>query len=340
MKLKKILAVTIGATLALSTALALTACGDDEPKGPTDLGTTTLSIDNYVTQLSEETSSAYSGKKTVSIAQISEAGEVLDNNMYSAFLIFRKGGSADGTYRVYSVNSAKTLENNLTVKPVVTGTSLRMLRLATGEGEEVRYTYKATDGTTLLPADKYLGTPTTISAQYYVNGEVKQSTVWTVAAEKKVGEKTEKVFKYYRENTDKKTGVITYTSVDASALKYQASDDFDEGKYDKGMSKVFPTYQNMPVEGDLAEYKGLTEGKTIKFYKNGEQTGEVNLDGAAALNYVGNYLYYYTELPVSPEATSGYNYVEYKNSGAYKFDYHLYRYDILANTVSELNYNV
>lgn len=356
MKLKKILAVTVGATLALSTALALTACGNDAPTGPSDLGTAALELDNYVTQLDEyEASMLYNSRTTAKITQISETGETLlsgaDYQNYKYFLkssdlmVFQKGEGNDATYRIYSVNSGKVLESGLKASEIANISTqdmsgISVYGITTGDETDAQSSIIASDGTVLLAKGKYSGMDIS-SGSYYVGNDTERSTVYTITADKVVSAtETQEIVKYFRLNVDEKTGVKTYSEVQESSLNLQPAGEYEVGSYDKNYRKIYESTEEKPVEGDIADYECYNAFNTVKFYKNGEQTGEVNYEYGSPLAFVGNYLYYYTEVSVSPDATSGYNYVEYTSSNVQKYEYHLYRYDIVANSTTELNYNV
>ena len=206
MKLKKILAVTLGATIALSTAVALTACGDDEPKGPASLGTTTeINIDNYLMDLNEVADEISQSKTAYSTAtKINDEGEtVYTSASNNNFITFVK----DSKYRVYSASAQKFIASNLDIAPQNTnlgsyynyelGESVRLAAAvirSTDAQDNVVSEYKAADGTTLLAAGQYMGV-TANATYYYVGNDDEQSPVWKVTGFVSEGDDGVKYFK-------------------------------------------------------------------------------------------------------------------------------------------------
>ena len=76
------------------------------------------------------------------------------------------------------------------------------------------------------------------------------------------------------------------------------------------------------VEGNLAE--------TYTYYKKGTKISSLSLGvNAEVICYVGNYVYYSETVPVSADATDGYNYEMIVNNVTTKGNYTLYRYDFI-----------
>lgn len=343
MKAKKLVAFILGATLVTSTAIGLTACNkdkdDDKDKSEyTPLGTTTLNISDYATDISEELSNprkAYT--KSKKLTEIDQTKIVSIQNEFIVYL------NANSKYNVYNYALEKDVLSGLDNVPqkntIYGGYSLDVLKVADATVSGA-YKIYMTDGTLLF--NNVQSNVSSDTIQGYVGNDKERSNLlclsgWTVSDT----DPSVQVKKYIKVEEDDLTGKKTYTVINASDIKLYGPE------YNKGESTVAfprPIYESTeekPVEGEINNYKYSYYGDVLEYYKNGTKTGTVDLKNKEIVGKVANYLYYAPLDMVSPDATEGYNYVITYESGAVsKYNYILYQYDIFNNTTVELKYNV
>lgn len=342
MKAKKLVAFILGATLVTSTAIGLTACNKDKDKDKseyTPLGTTTLNISDYATDISGELGNPR--KVYTKSKKLTEIDQTKIRSINNELVIYE---NANGKYNVYNFALEKDVLSGLDNVPQSNtinggGYQLNVLKVADATVSGA-YKIYMTDGTLLL--DNVLYNIYGNTMQGYVGNDKERSNILCISG-MTVSDTAPsvQVDKYLKIEEDDLTGDTTLTVINASDIKLYGSE------YNKGENTVdlyYPLYQSTeekPVEGDLKDYKLINLGTKYEFYKNGEKTGTVDLKNKDALGTVGNYLYYSSMDVVSPDATEGYNVVDYCDGEAViKYDYKLYKYDIVANTTVELKYNV
>ncbi|MCH5161847.1 MAG: hypothetical protein J1G04_07430, partial [Clostridiales bacterium] len=95
------------------------------------------------------------------------------------------------------------------------------------------------------------------------------------------------------------------------------------------------------VEGDLAAYSIGSSGNDMVFYKDGEETGRVNMDNVSdgAVGFAGNYMYYVKATAVS-QSDKDANLIITDVGAEMRFINELHRYDILKGKDKKLSYNV
>ncbi len=336
MKLKKILAVTIGATLALSAAVALTACGDDAPTGLPSLGTTqNINIDNYVQNIDDLDIST--GKTALTTAtKINSDGEKV-NRWTGNYLRITVKNDSSITYKVYSAEFEKVIASGyddigysqVQYYDDIIGHYV-YINIIRGKSADSQYTFIAPDGT-VLDTSEYPAYPNINVAYKYIGNAQTPTQVLAV--------RRSSTDNYFRMSEDS-AGRITYSKLDSANVYDNCMADYNVGEYiGKDYTPVYESTAEQPVNGDIANYSYIEYDTKYDFYKNNELTGTVSLEYGNVLGFLGNYMYYEINVPVSPDATSGYNYVQQRNNVIQKYDYTLYRYDVVANTVTELNYD-
>lgn len=331
MKTKKVIAVLAGAALATGLVVGMTACKNDD--SPKSLGTATLSIADYATEYKPVSYSqeGYKSIKTLFSAEISDI--VASNNTFKIYV-------NNGKYNVCNLLLGTDVLSGLTTQPQIQTLSIYggggSLYVITVTDSQSKTAYYLADGTQLLASDNYYGVSAS-QASAYVGTSTEKSDILCVAG---ITSAETPTLKYYEIITDEQTGDKSYIAINASDIKLYGSD-YNKGEIiDSLLNPVYDSTAKKPVEGELKDYSVKYEGNTWSYYKNGEKTGSVDFKDKTPLGYVDNNLYYYSILPVDSNATSGYNYVIMDDGFTFKCDYSLYKYDITANKVTELNYDV
>lgn len=342
MKLKRIIAATVGASLAFSTVFALSACNKDKYTGPVDLGTTTeLDIDNYLTDYAED-NDTYSYDINVSVRRLSvDLSKVNTDRSADPLRVLQDTDSQENDiYSVFSIEHESTIVSGLTMLPSIwTWAGYKVVQAdypvtdATDFGYESAYI--AADGTTLLPRDYYTYAHAR-ATRLYIGNNKKSSDILAVVGEKPDGS-VEKYYEIIESETDDK---VTFRDVSASTLHTYNSAEWgvNVNLNDRLYFSVYANQEDYPVNGDIADYEYLKLGDTYTFYKDGQKTGSVEIaSNGDKLGFVGDYMYYYTLTPVAADSTS-YNYYDYEDE--VKANYELYKYNIVANSTEKLDYNV
>ncbi|MDE7162533.1 MAG: hypothetical protein K2O44_00435 [Clostridia bacterium] len=334
MKAKKIVAVVMGAALAGTLAIGMSACSGG--KKPENLKEGTLNIANYAKEYdSDGFTTQYSEKGFTGLEKVLSMGqEDAVDQLIEGYLVVEDGTDK---YAVLDLYANKKIISGLTGVPQ--NYSIGYLNVimvvyeGTDEDQVEIYTY---DGTKILEKATYTQQPQITSSQLFVGNDTTRSTVYKIETAKLVNDEEEDVEVYVKATADEKTQVFTYTVVKESDLKTYAPE-YAVGSDKSGLKNpVYITSKAKPVEGEIKDYEYSYIGNKYTFYKNGAETGSVDLTNGEVLAVMGNSLYYTVSIPVSPEATKGYNLAAIGS----KVDYSLYKYDIIENTTTELNYDV
>lgn len=356
MKAKKIVAVVMGAALAGTLAIGMSACSGGSKK-PEGLKAGTLNIANYAVKYEDymEDQGAkfeYEGytklESVYSYKQSDRAGSL--SNGYIVVKDGKKG--EDYLYAVVNPSTGKKILSGLASIPVgknlpvyegdsmYPSSSISAIQVdfvnadPAARDEAEIYTY---DGTKILAKATYEEQTVRVTkSRLYVGNDAEASNVYKLEIVKVVNEKDEDVEVYVKENQDKKTYEKTYSVVNKSDLKKYAPD-YAGGSDHSGLKEaVYEADEDYPVSGEIKDYEYSHIGNTYTFYKNGTETGNVDLTNGRFLAFMGNSLYYTVSIPVSPDATKGYNMAAIGS----KIDCSLYKYDIVENTTTELKYDV
>lgn len=331
MKAKKIVAIVMGTTIAATMAVGLTACGGN--KGGSSLGTTTVNLTNYA----EKYESGYSH------AGYTAAQKVLEGNLsagrYSNFITVEK----EGKYSVYDLLSEKYIFENKATIPVLSrissiGGDLDVWKVQSAT-DAAKYTYYDINGQEILAEGVY-GDLYINSLNLYVGNETQRSLVYTITGTKTDGETESEVLLYLKKVVDKETEAVSYVKINQSDIRLYSPEYIVGSELGVEKESVYPEDEEYPVEGEIKNYKYSQLGNVLTFYNGETKTGSVDLTSRGEpLGFVGNSFYYSTMTPYVPEDHSGYNYI-FTESGEFKFNYSLYKYDIIQNKTTELNYNV
>ena len=348
MKTKKLLTAIAGTALAVSAALSLTACG------PAELGKTTLNIADYATEYASENYSY--GEKSLEKALTVNVDEEMSTSLdYYGMRVLNKGTESNPSYTVYSFTYGKNILTDLSALPERNSTYRYLMYEVENESSsgDTAYTrkYYTYDGKEILVINDYpsLGHGCGISYRIqgsvisgcYVKNENTTSTVYVLAVEKndsKTG-KTTITAKYYRGVENEETGVTDYEVLEAGNVKIYGSEYDKDGNYNGSFQKVYPQYDGKPVEGEIADYDVSYNGDVYDFYNKGNKTGSVTVRNGNFLGMLGNYLYYYEMTPVGSDAKN-YNCVEVSQYGEVKYNYELFRYDIVKNSNKKIDCNI
>lgn len=139
----------------------------------------------------------------------------------------------------------------------------------------------------------------------------------------------ETVEKYFSYSFDKE-GEIVWNVVTEDDLEKPVNSDYKAGsqlglkKVKLGNSEIFPS----SWDGITWTVEGYAS-KTYTFYKGDTKTSSFSIENGEMIGMVGNYVYFSEVVPVSAEATEGYNH-EYTDNGAtIKENWTLYRFDFV-----------
>lgn len=354
MKIKKLIAAALCATMAISTASCFVACGSDEE--PAGLGKTdSVKLSDYYNDLFESDGEIKSELVKLNL----NTESYVSHNAYYTIL-------KDTTAAKYSVYYAQTgkKESGLEYQPVAEECNFQngwyqyfnAIRYEkNGVGGDRMYQYCAPDGTTLLDYDYYLTDSYYHSVRFsrlvrYVNGSNKPSYVLRVDAtvDSANGLSTSNVAKYFK--IDSGNDVVfpdystkpKYTEIDESEISEQSPDLADSdavGAVPWLTPIVYTTGTDKYVSGEIGKYMYNSFGDNYYFYKNYKKTGTVNISDGEVLGFLGDNFYYYTIKPASPDSKS-YNTVLQSNSTTIKANYKLYRYNIVKNSLATVNTDV
>lgn len=145
--------------------------------------------------------------------------------------------------------------------------------------------------------------------------------------------------KYFGYSVDKQGDFTWEEATESEAVdnEYKAGTQLGPEKIKLGHPEVFPSkWDNIEYTVESSPYSDFS---TYTFYKDGELSSSVTVEDNDAVFFVGKYMYWYSVVPVSADATEGYNYVEEVSLlgeiGVEKKENHtLYRYNFLKGAKS------
>ncbi len=331
MKKKRILTVSVVALLAIVMCFAVTACKKKQ-NGPAALEKTdAISIADYAVDYTQ----GLSGKAITGAADRNPEGTQAGSS--GVLIKLSKQVSDETRYSVYNMSTGATIVSDVKTANLKTGNFYSVyyayVEAWNNEGKEK---VVMSDGTEILPYGEYddynLDLCTADTEAYYVK----------LTAVKGEGSNAVETVKYLKA-TMSKDGDLSYAVISESDVP--AEKDIAVGDM-IGLESVY----RYPVTGEIAKYGYIEFGsrqgtKTYRFYKDGNKTGEVVIENGSMNGFVGNYMYYTTQTPVSPDAAEGYNMIVVEEndvmgySSEMKYSVKQFRYDIVNNTTAELNYD-
>lgn len=333
MKAKKIVAIVMGAAIAGTVAVGMSACSGG--KKPESLKAGSLDIANYAAEYeSDYSKKGYTGVEKVHTINFNDVVDTLDNS----YAVVKESNDKYGVVNIYT--GKKILTGLASIPEEYRLSSLKVIKV-TFEAEDPSnpdeveiYTY---DGTKILAKGAYNLFQTYVtSLNRYVGNDTESSRVYQILTQKTVDDKAEDVEVFVKVTEDEETGDVLYSLVKKEDLKNYAPE-YGVGSDQSGIKDfVYTASEDKPVEGEIKDYEFSQLGNKLTFYKNGTETGSVDVTNGTALAFMDNSFYYSVSTPVSPDATKGYNLAAIGS----KVDYSLYKYDIVANTTTELNYDV
>lgn len=317
---------------AAAVALSVSACGlgsqnVNTPNTPVVNNTVSLNLDEYAVEF-KGSGSEKAVNTATNIGKLANADFKYTHNG----LIYYSDSSG---YGVYNLERDKIILSGLAVAPddVVISEIIPALREQKVSGVQVVYDYTcACDGTKLIT--DCTGAPAASLTKIKLAGDTEKSEILTVTANVLGADGEESVTKHFRivrsvetGEIDELTGVILAGT--SAGNGYDVDDDYN------ALSRT-PVYDcEEEIEGAISEYSYGVYGNSMVFYNGkGQETGSVRLTNAKVLGFVSNYMYYVSQLPVFPEATSGFNYIENGD----KFLYTLYKYDIINNNATTFSF--
>ena len=340
MKAKKLVAFILGATLVASATIGFMACKN---KGKdTSLGTTTLNLSDYAVDFNS-TEEAIGEKAYTKSNKVFEIEQSKIYTWQDDLLVYK---SADGKYNIYNLKLEKNVltgKDNVPYFSTIEANNSNLYSLSVMIVLDAyvpdKCTYYRDDGAELLTDVEY-NSVSASKISVYLGDNKEMSDVLRISANG-AGITSDKVYKYFQIEFDEVIGDFTYTEVAERDIKYYSSE-YNKGELVFNFPRsVYESTEEKPVEGEIKDYKYSYFNNVIEFYKNGKKTGIVDLKGKDVIGKVANYMYYRALNIVSPDATEGYNYVITDENGTVsKYNYSLYKYDIINNTTVELKYNV
>lgn len=332
MKAKKIVAIVMGTALLGTVAVGMSACTKKAEK-PESLKEGTLAIADYAAKYeSQYSKKAYTGIETVYSLDYSTVET--SAHLASGYVVIKESGDKFGVMN--AMTGKKILTGLVNIPENEQWGGFNVIAVNTSKTDPNEYAYYMYDGTQVLAAGVY-GYPEAVEIdQYYVGNDTEKSTVGHIIIEKTVNEEPVEVEVFVKLTVDEKTQEQTFSIVKESDLKVYAPE-YDKGTDHSGLKHgIYSVSETRPVDGDIKDYKLSKIGNKLTFYKGSEETGSVDLTNGEVLAFMGNSLYYTVSVAVSPDATEGYNMTAIGS----KVDYSLYKYDVVANTTTELCYDV
>lgn len=348
MKAQRIFAAIAVTALTASVAVGLTACG-----GAKKLGKTTLNISDYI---AEENTAGYYETKTPELKTLItvKADEVVSES--NGLIVLNKGDDEEPSYTVYSIEYEKNIVTGAKAVPQISSTGGVGWYTISYANDDDTYTYKyiTLDGKEILTVNDYVARSDYSFEYYYeidrntgyfyVDGEEERSQVITFTVDRYeredeydyFGTKTDTKTYYFRSVTDDKTGKVSYEVLNASQLSLYGSE-YEVGATYNGATRYVYDDSDYPVEGAMKDYKISYFGDTYTFYNGATETGSIEIKNGGVLTALDSYLYYY-ELQVVDHDSKDYNY--YESDEDTKYEYSLYRYDILKDKTKKINCNV
>ncbi len=335
MKAKKIVAVVMGAALAGTLAIGMSACSGG--KKPESLKEGTLNIANYADEFEN-----YKSMKGFTSAKTLFSGKHVVRDYGSGIYVIE----SNEKYSLYSAEAEKEIITNLPSMPWGTSIgSLRVYYVNTSEDNYNEIAYYAEDGTEILPAGEYSSLNAASASGAYVGSDTKPCTVYMISGFKTVVEDgaptTKEVEVYVKSKYDKNTKLTSYTVVNKSDIKAYAPEYAVGGDQSGLKTPVYEVYEDYPVEGEIKNYEYSLIGTKYTFFNGSEKTGTVDLTSSGyAIGFMDSSLYYIENTVYVEGDHSGYNIAITGEATGVKYSSTLYKYDIIANTTTKLNYDV
>ncbi len=371
MKIKKIITVMSCAALIAATALPLTACGGS--KSFKTAKEARVKVADYVEEYRPNGAvndiydrDAVSIKKVPSSTYESKATASADNNI----AYFSQGTGDNKSYSAYNTKSGETVHEGLygfdsiAVNSLVTsddtGTELfdcLVLIKSTGSGADAKilYTAYAEDGTDLfdgITQEELDGVTVTLSKHKIKTSKIKDKIfdVLTLTYKKDGSE----VVKYFSmENLpsgtknlnkhNKEDIVFVDPLVDKGSAAFSATMPMDLfiatlNAYESDGTLSVKKLSVKKIDGDLAAYSVGGVSNDLVFYKDGAETGRVNMDGVDEnrVGFAGNYMYYVKKTQLSNTDKNANLIISGDSDLAY--NYELHRYDIVKDKDKKLSF--
>lgn len=327
--LKTVCIISTAAVALTASACGLGAQNVNTPNTPAVNNTVSLNISEYA----EEFKGRGSSDAVTAVTNVGKLANADYKYSHNGLIYY-----SDSTgYGVYNLAKDKIILSGLAVAPrdVVISGVVPALREQKLSGIQVVSDYtSACDGTKLITDCTDDGVPSASIMHIKLAGDTEKSEVLAITANVLCADGEESVTRYFKivrnEETDEieeLTGVIVAGT--GAGNGYDVDDDYN------ALSRT-PVYDcDEEIDGAISEYSYGVYGNSLVFYNGkGQETGSVRLANAKVLGFVSNYMYYVSELPVFPEATSGFNYIENGN----KYLYTIYKYDIINNNASTFSF--
>ncbi len=319
MKVKHIAALSCAALMA--SALPLTGCTDASQGGASDFDRGTLELSNYAVEYN-------SANSLDAVSEAVQLGTQLDAvTTVGGFIVLEKSGK----YSVYT-GEGEAVKSNLTEVPTTyydSELSLTLLKTETGG----TYDFYMSDGFRLF-GDSSVEDIEAAVEQKYIGDDENLSVVWTISESGVADPKTVS----YKVTTEDGKNVLTEIDPD-DVSGDPPSVSIGGDRY--GLSTaVYPFNASYPVEGAAAEYSYTDINSTRVFYKDGKETGRVDMQSTDddTVCFIGNYMYYTTNVMCASDSGNA-NTAMVSQYGEIKFQYALNKYDFVNNSHSSYNYN-
>ncbi len=315
----KLAALMVGAAVICGVMLPLSACSSESD----------VNLADYA---QEYTHGTKSGKGIYQYRELSAWSglSVVDSEQE---IVTLRGTSG---YLVYNLDTEKVLIADLVEKPYSLSYNpcgdVRMIRVLRGKNRISYYDYYDYNGKLLVGQSPRLDCQL---KTLYVDGV--EAEVLCIIPYDASDNRDEENQLYYLVARDEETGKITdYFYVEKYQVSQSASGDDSIGSVVNPLiTKIYEESETRPVEGEICDYGYINVGDVYTFYKDGEITGSVHIKQGAKLGFVDRYFYYFTATPVKPD-NWGYNFVILSTYNNTKFDYKLFRYDIIDNSTREM----
>lgn len=315
----KLAALMVGAAVICGVMLPLSACSSESD----------VNLADYA---QEYTHGTKSGKGIYQYRELSAwSGLSVVDSVQE--IVTLRGTSG---YLVYNLDTEKVLIADLVEKPYSLSYNpcgdVRMIRVLRGSNRISYYDYYDYNGKLLVGQSPRLDCQL---KTLYVDGV--EAEVLCIIPYDASDNRDEENQLYYLVARDEETGKITdYFYVEKYQISQSASVDDSIGSVVNPLiTKIYEESETRPVEGEICDYGYINAGDVYTFYKDGEITGSVHIIQGAKLGFVDRYFYYFTATPVKPDSW-GYNFVIMSKDNNMKFEYKLFRYDIIDNSTREM----
>ena len=346
MKKAKVVAAIVLAAAVGTTAFAV-ACGDNGNGSYTKQGKE-FNLADYAHTLD----SAYAKEN---LNDYSESGNVHDAWSKATKKNYKSMSANSGAFVIATVeNGSKSLYDIKNDKELFSGyydilsdnyyySNYRVVYygLIKEKGEGYEYSYVGPDGKLLTSYkfDKeyftsYLNDLSWSMVNSYYDENNNRVEVYSMSYYDE--SKEEGVTKYFSYSKDKDNNLVWKEIKEDEINGPEADSDYSAGTQ-LGLVKIdlveeLTDSENFPTSNYAGiEYtKEGNNAKTYTYYKNGNKISTLALGVYdSVICHVGNYVYYSSVVPVSADATDGYNYEATYNNTTSKGNYTLYRYDFI-----------